>query len=151
MSRKYATFIIPGKSFILYMGKKQKTNNQTNKISSYSNFGPESYTVRNLAVISKISASKLAKHNGNKPQHSEFGTRQQNVLFCGDFVFLRRFSCVVRYWVEVCTGFKLKPEPARTRDRLTRPDPSSTVKFRARTRSLFFFFFFTTNSQLKKK
>ncbi len=38
--------------------------------------------------------------------------------------------------VEVCTGSKLKPEPGpypRSSDP-TRPDPSSTVKFRARTR-----------------
>ncbi len=41
-------------------------------------------------------------------------------------------SCVV----EVCTGSKLKPEPGpypRLSDP-TRPDPSGTVKFRARTR-----------------
>ncbi len=31
--------------------------------------------------------------------------------------------------IEVCTGSKLKPEPGPTR-----PDPSGTVKFRARTR-----------------
>ncbi len=38
--------------------------------------------------------------------------------------------------VEVCTGSKLKPEPGpypRLSDP-TRPDPSGTVKFRARTR-----------------
>ncbi len=38
--------------------------------------------------------------------------------------------------VEVCTGSKLKPEPGpypRSSDP-TRPDPSGTVKFRARTR-----------------
>ncbi len=40
------------------------------------------------------------------------------------------------YWLEVCTGSKLKPEPGpypRLSDP-TRPDPSGTVKFRARTR-----------------
>ncbi len=39
-------------------------------------------------------------------------------------------------WIEVCTGSKLKPEPGpypRSSDP-TRPDPSGTVKFRARTR-----------------
>ncbi len=38
--------------------------------------------------------------------------------------------------IEVCTGSKLKPEPGpypRSSDP-TRPDPSGTVKFRARTR-----------------
>ncbi len=38
--------------------------------------------------------------------------------------------------LEVCTGSKLKPEPGpypRSSDP-TRPDPSGTVKFRARTR-----------------
>ncbi len=60
------------------------------------------------------------------------------------------FSSVL--WLEVCTGSKLKPEPGpypRLSDP-TRPDPSGTVKFRARTRpeipppS-------PTNSQQKKK
>ncbi len=40
------------------------------------------------------------------------------------------------YTLEVCTGSKLKPEPGpypRLSDP-TRPDPSGTVKFRARTR-----------------
>ncbi len=53
--------------------------------------------------------------------------------------------------VEVCTGFKLKPKPGpypRSSDP-TRPDPSGTVKFKARTRNLYFFS--TTNSQFLKK
>ncbi len=52
--------------------------------------------------------------------------------------------------VEVCTGSKLKPEPGpcpRLSDP-TQPDPSGTVKFRARTRPEIPP---TTNSQLKKK
>ncbi len=52
--------------------------------------------------------------------------------------------------VEVCTGSKLKPEPGpypRLSDP-TRPDPSGTVKFRARTRPEIPP---PTNSQLKKK
>ncbi len=43
---------------------------------------------------------------------------------------------LIVFRVEVCTGSKLKPEPGpypRSSDP-TRPDPSSTVKFRARTR-----------------
>ncbi len=32
------------------------------------------------------------------------------------------------YTVEVCTGSKLKPEPARTRDRLTWPDPTRAAQ-----------------------
>ncbi len=42
----------------------------------------------------------------------------------------------LRFTLEVCTGSKLKPEPGpypRLSDP-TRPDPSGTVKFRARTR-----------------
>ncbi len=52
--------------------------------------------------------------------------------------------------LEVCTGSKLKPEPGpypRLSDP-TRPDPSGTVKFRARTRPEIPP---PTNSQLKKK
>ncbi len=56
--------------------------------------------------------------------------------------------------LEVCTGLKLKPEPGlypRSSDP-TRPDPSGTVKFRARTRTRnLFLFVFTTNSQYKKR
>ncbi len=53
--------------------------------------------------------------------------------------------------LEVCTGSKLKPEPGpypRLSDP-TRPDPSGTVKFRARTRPEIPPL--PTNSQLKKK
>ncbi len=42
-----------------------------------------------------------------------------------------------RYTVDICTGSKLKPEPGlypRSSDPI-RPDPSGTVKFRARTRA----------------
>ncbi len=63
----------------------------------------------------------------------------------------KRHVCRAGAALEVCTGFKLKPEPGpypRSSDP-TRPDPSGTVKFKARTRNLYFFF--TTNSQFKKK
>ncbi len=52
-------------------------------------------------------------------------------IFWGDGVV-----CVCVCALEVCTGSKLKPEPGpypRLSDP-TRPDPSGTVKFRARTR-----------------
>ncbi len=57
------------------------------------------------------------------------------------------------YILEVCTGSKLKPEPGpypRLSDP-TRPDPSSTVKFRARTRPEIPPPRPPTNSQQKKK
>ncbi len=46
------------------------------------------------------------------------------------------YCLVACCWLEFCTGSKLKPEPGpypRSSDP-TRPDPSGTVKFRARTR-----------------
>ncbi len=64
------------------------------------------------------------------------------------------WSCESKgFGVEVCTGSKLKPEPGpypRLSD-TTRPDPSGTVKFRARTRPEIPPPPPTTNSQLKKK
>ncbi len=59
--------------------------------------------------------------------------------------------CLAILELEVCTGSKLKPEPGpypRLSDP-TRPDPSGTVKFRARTRPEIPPP--PTNSQLKKK
>ncbi len=55
--------------------------------------------------------------------------------------------------LEVCTGFKLKPEPGpypRSSD-LTRPDPSGTVKFRAQTRPEPEVFFFSSQGIANKK
>ncbi len=59
----------------------------------------------------------------------------------------RLWSVLVLFYpcLEVCTGFKLKPEPGpypRSSDP-TRPDPSGTVQFKARTRpepEIFIFF-----------
>ncbi len=58
------------------------------------------------------------------------------ICVTGIYLSLQYAALKGGYNVEVCTGSKLKPEPGpypRLSDP-TRPDPSGTVKFRARTR-----------------
>ncbi len=66
--------------------------------------------------------------------------QSQNFASKQDKMFGTEIYCMLIHslesFVEVCTGSKLKPEPGpypRLSDP-TRPDPSGTVKFRARTR-----------------
>ncbi len=78
------------------------------------------------------SASSATHHPRYQQVVNHKHIKHRNECLCK---LCRHDSC---HWsrVEVCTGSKLKPEPGpypRLSD-LTRPDPSGTVKFRARTR-----------------
>ncbi len=59
---------------------------------------------------------KLTQHTGNKPKHNKINntmeasqkisTTRQNefsALYCGDFVVLWIFRCIVHYWATVYT------------------------------------------------
>ncbi len=74
------------------------------------------------------------------PLNGSSQERHQNAIIntsCWTFCSCHDYSIQqLVYALEVCTGSKLKPEPGpypRLSDP-TRPDPSGTVKFRARTR-----------------
>ncbi len=84
-------------------------------------------------------SSEMAKYKWQNISHLTMGYKyittigNEDIVVDGSSVIFVECCLTV---LEVCTGSKLKPEPGpypRSSDP-TRPDPSGTVKFRARTR-----------------